>query len=138
MGTRLANGAFDDEDRDRPKLLPTPQSVAGDPRKFSAYVLVPGHPSGKDRVFLGVLGYRPRSKEDAEALLNAYLAQARENVTRGEYRTGKFDRHGQRYAIEIKLKNRIVVSGWLMKPDGTLWLTTPFSGFAREGRERPT
>ena len=110
---------------------PRVHAISGDPRKFLEYVLVPGHPSGKDRVFLGTLNYRPRSEEDARTLLATYIAQARDKVARHEYTVGERDRHGQRYTIEIELRGRFVMSGWILRPDGTLWLATPFAGFAR-------
>lgn len=106
-------------------------AVEGDPRKFSAYVLVPGHPTGNDRIFLGRLGYRPYSEEDAQRLLATYIEQARERFARREYTLGKRDEHGRRYTIEIELKGTRILSGWILRPDGTLWLATPFAGFAR-------
>jgi hypothetical protein len=124
---------------DAPGNEPTPPApslrvVAADPRKFSAYVLVPGHPSGKDRIFLEVLNYRPRSEEDARALVTIYVAQASQRFTRREYVVGKRDRHGQRYTIAIELNERVVLTGWILRSDGTLWLATPFAGFADEKR----
>jgi hypothetical protein len=95
-------------------------------------VLVPDHPSGKDRIFLGVLNYRPRSEEDARALVSIYVAQASQKFTRREYTVGKRDRHGQRFTIAVELQGRVVLSGWILRPDGTLWLATPFAGFADE------
>ncbi len=128
MGDR-GNGA---DDGGRTTRLPsTPRVVSGDPRKFSAYVLVPGHRTGKDRVFLGMLGYRPYSEEDAHALLTTYVSQARAKLARGEYEIDARDHHGQRYTIEIEIKGRFVLSGWILRPDGTLWLATPFTGFSR-------
>lgn len=111
--------------------VPVLRAVDVDPRKFSEYVLVPNHPSGKDRVFLGTLGYRPRSEEDARTLVVAYVSQAHEEFARGRYVLGERDRHGQRYAIAIALKGFVVMSGWIVRPDGTLRLATPFTGFAR-------
>lgn len=108
-----------------------PRFVAGDPRKFSAYVLVPGHPTGKDRIFLDVLRYRPRSQEDADALLATYVQQTEEKMLRGDFVAGEIDRHGQRYTIEIELRGVVVLSGWILRPDGVLWLATPFAGFPR-------
>ncbi len=127
----MGTGRDDPQGNDRTPSMPTIHSVAGDPRKFSAYVLAPGNASGKDRTFLGLFGFRPRSEEDADALLSSYLAQAQEKLARREYTLGERDEHGQRVTIEIDVKDRTVLSGWLLRPDSTLWLITPFSGFAR-------
>ena len=78
-----------------------------------------------------MLSYRARNEEDAEALLATYVSQARGKMARRDYALGKRDRHGQRYTIEVELKGRTVLSGWILRSDGTLWLVTPFAGFAR-------
>lgn len=54
--------------------------IIADPRKFREYVLVPGHPSGKDRIFLGTLGFRPISAADAWEPARLYEEQARERI----------------------------------------------------------
>jgi hypothetical protein len=54
--------------------------IVADPRKFRDYVLVPGHPKGKDRIFLGTLGFRPYSTADAWELARLYEEQAREQI----------------------------------------------------------
>lgn len=127
----MGSGSFGRDGDGTMPVPPRPRRITGDQRKFSEYVLVPGHPTGKDRLFLGVLGYRARNEEDARALLALYLDQAREKIARGQYTLGKRDRHGQRYAIEIELGGRFLWSGWVLRPDGTLWLATPFAGFSR-------
>ncbi len=53
-----------------------PRAISVDVRKFSGYVLVPGHESGEDPIFLDHLGFRARNAEDAEALMAAYLERA--------------------------------------------------------------
>jgi uncharacterized protein DUF6883 len=108
-----------------------PSRVIADPRKFTEYVLVPGHSTGKDRIFIDRLGYRPRSEEDARNLVETYVAQARERITARTYELGEADEFGQRLTIEIELRGTTVLSGWILRPDGTLWLATPFTGFAR-------
>jgi hypothetical protein len=127
-------GSGSDADNAETASLPSFRVVAADPRKFSAYVLVPDHPSGKDRIFLELLGYRPRSEEDARTLVATYVAQASERLSRREYTVGRRDHHGQRYTIEIELGNVVILSGWILRPDGTLWLATPFTGFADQER----
>ena len=127
----VENGNPDRDDPPATSPVDGPPLVTGDPRQFSAYVLVPGHPTGKGRVFLDLLGYRPRSQEDANELLATYVEQAREKVAQGDYAAGKQDRHGQRYTIEIELRGTFVLSGWILRPDGSLWLATPFAGFSR-------
>jgi hypothetical protein len=107
-----------------------PSSVAGDLRKFSEYVLVPDHPLGKDGVFLGLLGFRPRSVEDAEELLETYVRQARDALDGGAYLLGDDLGHGLRCSIIVEVRGVALVSGWILRRDNTLWLTTPFSGFA--------
>jgi hypothetical protein len=111
-----------------------PRLIVAHPRKFSEYVLVPGRSGGKDGVFLGLLGYRARSQEDAEELSATYVAQARARLTGGEFVTGKEDEFGVRYVIDIDLRGFTVRSAWLLRPDGTLALVTPFSGFVRKKR----
>jgi hypothetical protein len=61
---KLADGQSDDGS-DRPA---TPSRIVADPRKFREYVLVADHPSGKDGVFLDLLGYRPNEADDADEL----------------------------------------------------------------------
>ena len=108
-----------------------PDAIAGDPRKFTEYALVPTHPLGKGRVFLGLFGFRPRSSEDAAFLLQTYLDQARAAVGRGDYRLGEDLGYGVRCSIIVEVRGVPLVSGWILRPDNTLWLTTPFSGFAK-------
>jgi hypothetical protein len=122
-------GTAKGQNGDTPSIVPV--RIVADPRKFTEYVLVPDHPKGKDRIFLGRLGYRPRSEEDALALAEMYVAQARERIAAGEYALGESDEFGQRVTIEIELRGTAIVSGWILQPGGTLWLATPFSGFAR-------
>lgn len=108
-----------------------PTDITADPRKFSEYVLVPGHRLGTDAVFVGLLGYRPLSDEDAAGLAATYIMQARARVAEGAYAVGHRDGHGQWVTIEIVLRGARVRSGWVVRTDGTLTLATPFTGFSR-------
>jgi hypothetical protein len=104
-------------------------SVTGDIRKFTEYVLVPDHPTGKDKIFLGTLGYRPRNQEDGVELLGMYVSQAQEKFNTNDYVVGTKDEYGQRFTITITVKGKNLKTGWILK-DKTLKLSTPFSGFA--------
>lgn len=58
----------------------------------------------------------------------------------GQYTLGKLDEYGQRFNIEIKLpgigaasgKTSSLKSGWMTRPDGSITLNTPFSGFIKQ------
>jgi len=94
-----------------------------------------GDPSGKAHVFKS-LGYGP---EHAEQLAGMYQEQGAAKFANNEYTLGKLDQHGQRIDIEIKLKGigdnagkvSNLKSGWMIKPDGSISLNTPFSGFTQ-------
>jgi filamentous hemagglutinin len=105
-----------------------------DIRKFLEYVLIPNHSSGKDKVFLDILGYRPRNQQDATALVTLYIQQATEKFTRREYLINHQDRYGQRFTIEIEVRGQYLLTGWILNKEGFLKLATPFSGFARRSR----
>jgi filamentous hemagglutinin len=102
-----------------------------DPRKFREYVLVPGHASGKDRVFLELLGYRPRNVDDAISLARLYEEQARQRIMLEEVQFTGTQPNGRRFMIVVVVRGVALRSGWLLRHDGTFWLTTPFRGFAR-------
>lgn len=107
--------------------------IIGDPRKFSEYVLVPSHKSGKDKIFLGLLGYRPYNLDDAQALLETYITQAQAKFVAQDYTVGEHDHHGQRFTIVIEIRGQRLLTGWILDNQGTLKLATPFSGFANGG-----
>lgn len=123
----------EDGDSNEPssKPLSPPRLVVADPRKFSHYVLEPANADGKDHIFINLLGYRPRNAEDAAALSTIYVAQARDRLAEGAYETGSEDKFGRRVTIAIALKGLVLRTGWLLRPDGTLTLATPFAGFVR-------
>lgn len=113
----------------------SPSAVVADPRKFPVYVLVPGHPNGKSHFFLQTLGFRPMNQEDAEALAALYVEQAILSLSDRRYQVGSSNEHGRRCTIPIPIRGRVLRSGWILRPDGTLSLTTPFSGFATVAEE---
>ena len=106
-----------------------------DARKFSDYIFKSGADHGKDAVFK-TLGY---SAEDSATLAATWEKQAAEKFAKGEYSFGKVDQYGQRIDIEIVLPGKgsatgqtsYLKSGWMIQPDGTIKLNTPFSGFTR-------
>lgn len=109
--------------------------VVVDERKFSEYIFKEGATHGKDKVFRS-LGYGP---EHSKMLADEYRKQAADRYAAGNYTLGKKDVHGQRIDIEISLsgvgaaqgKISYLRSGWMIRPDGSLSLNTPFSGFIR-------
>ena len=107
--------------------------VVIDPRKFSEYVLVPGHPSGKDRIFLGTLGFRPLSIVDARELATIYENQARAQVASGNVRLAGAIPNGILCTIEVTVRGVPLRTGRLLRDD-ILRLITPFSGFVRRSR----
>jgi len=97
-------------------------------------VLEPDNADGKDYVFINLLGYRPRSTDDANRLAALYVAQAKERIAEGAYRLGGKDKFGQRVTIDIDIGGLSLRSGWILRPDDILALATPFAGFARRSR----
>ena len=110
-------------------------NVNADIRKFTEYIFKDGAAPGKDVVYKN-MGY---GINDSETLINMYKEQATMKYAKGEYTLGKADSFGQRINIEIELpgigdaagKTSYLKSGWMVKPDGSLSLNTPFSGFTK-------
>ena len=110
-------------------------NVSADIRKFTEYIFKDGAAPGKDVVYKN-MGY---SINDSEVLINIYKEQATFKYAKGEYTLGKVDSFGQRINIEVELpgignaagKTSYLKSGWMIKPDGSLSLNTPFSGFTK-------
>jgi hypothetical protein len=106
-----------------------------DIRKFSEYIFKEGAAPGKDIVFKN-LGY---TAEDSQMLVNIYHDQATAKYASNNYTLGKLDSFGQRINIEIELsgvrsavgKTSYLQTGWMIRPDGSITLNTPFSGFFR-------
>jgi hypothetical protein len=112
--------------RNRPLQI---QTVTGDVRKFSDYVLSPENAIGKDKIFLDRLGFRERNLEDAQILLDTYLTQAEAKLSEGQYQIGRVDQFGQRFTIEINVRGLTLLTGWILTDGSILRLTTPFAGF---------
>lgn len=106
-----------------------------DERKFSDYIFKPNAAHGKDHVFRS-LGY---SREDSAELVKIWQKQAIKKMAGGQYTLGKLNQYGQRINVEIALPGKgasagkisYLNSGWMLLPDGSLKLNTPFSGFTR-------
>jgi hypothetical protein len=111
----------------------TRTNISVDIRKFSEYIFKDGAAPGKNVIFKN-LGYK---LNDSQLLAEIYKEQAIFKYTKGEYTLGKIDVFGQRINIEIELngirdatgKTSHIKSGWMIRPDGSLTLNTPFSGF---------
>jgi filamentous hemagglutinin len=103
--------------------------------KFRDYIFKPGATHGKDHVFLS-LGY-DRSHSAALAIL--FERQAADRYAHQDFSIGRLDEHGQRVNIEIELPGvgeytgliSYLISGWIIRSNNSITLTTPFSGFAR-------
>jgi hypothetical protein len=109
--------------------------VIVDSRKFSEYIFKDGAAPGKDVVFKN-LGY---NINDSKLLTKIYQEQGAAKYASGNYTLGKLDNFGQRINIEIELngvgsaksKTSYINSGWIIKPDNSISLNTPFSGFTK-------
>jgi LPS O-antigen subunit length determinant protein (WzzB/FepE family) len=64
------------------------RQIIGDYKKFLNYVLVPNHKTGKDKIFIGTLGFRPNNNEDAQELLSTYISQAQAKFSQKDYVIG--------------------------------------------------
>ncbi|MEV4622348.1 DUF6883 domain-containing protein [Asanoa sp. NPDC049573] len=104
-------------------------------RKFSDYVFKPGAAHGKDKVFRSY-GY---DREHSEQLAAEFTRQGNARYAAGDFTLGRADHHGQRITIPVDLVGRgdaagrstTVKTGWMIRPDGSITLNTPFTGFAR-------
>lgn len=117
------------------KVGDTNQPALAPIEKFKDYIFKPGAQHGKEKVFES-LGY---NRSHSEQLTEVYQEQATAKYKEGNYTLGKKDDYGQRISIEIKLegvgnaagKTSYLNSGWMIRPDGTITLNTPFSGFTK-------
>jgi len=82
------------------------------------------------------LGY---SGEHSAELAALWEKQAATKFAQGDYALGKLDQYGQRITVTIEVpgvgeaagKTSFMQSGWMINPDGSIKLNTPFSGFAK-------
>jgi hypothetical protein len=106
-----------------------------DPRKFTEYALSPEASRGKSAIFES-FGYR-NIPENASKLVSDYTQQATEKIAAREFTVKSTDEYGTRISVNISLRgigersgeSVDIVTGWIIRPDGTVSLTTPFSGF---------
>ncbi len=72
---------------------------------------------------------------DLETDKAEYEKQALEKYCNGEYTLGKLNEYGQRITIPIFLMKNgeaaIIITGWMVRKDGLITNTTPFSGKRR-------
>ena len=102
-----------------------------DERKFSEYALDPNNSNGKSDIF-NSYGY---NKSNSAELSKLYQTQAQQKYSSGQYTLGKLDQWGQRITIDVTIGNAdkftIIQTGWMINPDGSLRLVTPFAGFVK-------
>lgn len=107
-------------------------STYSDYGKFDPYLFnTQGrHSHGKDKMFKE-WGY---TAEDAHWLQSEMERQAKEKYLARNYILGKLDKDGQRISIRIEIPRKngsgevSFVSGWMVRPNGKLRLTTPYGG----------
>jgi len=103
-----------------------------DLRKFTDYIFNsnPLVNKGKKALFES-WGYDIMSSERLQA---EFIKQAQEKYAKGEYELDILNDYGQRIDIEIILSRNdgkadvSFISGWMVYPDGTIKLTTPYGG----------
>lgn len=124
----MSNGESENPSTNNPPW--TICQIIVDVKKFSEYVLIPKHRSGKDKIFIDRLGYRPNNLEDAQTLQELYIHQAQTQFLAQQYTLGEGDRYGQRFTIIVEVKGELLLTGWILASNGILKLATPFAGFA--------
>lgn len=110
-----------------------------DIRKFTEYLFNPEKygKNGKFKLFIE----NKYDIMDSEWLREEYISQANEKYSKGDYRIGKLDEHGQRISIDVSLSRKdgsgkfYVTSGWMVYPDGRIRLSTIFAGDPRENHK---
>jgi filamentous hemagglutinin len=106
-------------------------TATADVAKFSGYAFV----TNKAPIFESY-GY---TAADSQDLADLYVQQAAQRFADGDYRLGEFDQYGQRITIQIDLPGQgaatglstILDTGWMIEPDGSIRLLTPFAGFGK-------
>jgi hypothetical protein len=134
LGVDGADAARVAEDGER-ALGEGAEAAAVDPAKFSDYIFKEGADHGKDAIFRSY-GYGPG---DSEELAETYRTQAATQYADGNYTLGKLDQYGQRITVDIRLQGQgvaagrstIVKAGFMIDPDGSIRLITPFAGFGQ-------
>lgn len=100
--------------------------------KFTGYIFNDEYLENGKQALFKKMGF---TIEDAEYLKAEYEKQALEKYCNGEYTLDKLDRHGQRITIPIYLTKNgaatIIITGWMVRKDGLITNTTPFSGKRR-------
>ncbi len=115
----------------------SPSKAAGtlsisDYRKFDPYLFDPEnfYKRGKGNAFES-WGY---SISDSLWLQKELERQALEKYLSGEYTLGQLDKYGQRISIRVTIPRKrgdgsvFFITGWMVEPNGTLRLTTPYGG----------
>lgn len=107
-------------------------ATVSDDRKFDPYLFnTNGLQSHNKEKLFAQWGY---SVEDARWLQAEIEQQARKKYIAGEYTLGKLDNNGQRISIRITIPRKdgsgdvSFITGWMVEPNGTLRLTTPYGG----------
>lgn len=90
--------------------------------KFNNYIFNPSKINGKENLFIEH-GY---TIEDSEYLRDEYIRQAAEKYIDGDFTFHKLDMYGQVIDIEIDLNGWIVITGWMVEPNGHIRCTSPF------------
>lgn len=97
--------------------------------KFTEYIFRFNNSRGKTYIF-EEWGYHIG---DSQNLKEELEKQALEKYYKGDYQLQVADEYGQRITIEITLrdkekKDRIIKTGWMVRPLGLITCSTPFSG----------
>jgi hypothetical protein len=76
---------------------------------------------------------------DSRALAAEFERQGASKYAAGDFTLGKLDKYGQRITITIDLhgqgqaagRSTQILSGWMIRGDGSITLNTPFTGFTK-------
>ncbi len=117
------------------KVLNSIDDVTVDSRKFSDYIFNDAYDDGKKAIF-NSYGY---GKSNSDELASLYQKQAYEQFNSGNYVSKGNNGYGEVISIEINVpgigsasgKSGKFITGWMVNPDGTIKLTTPFAGFGK-------